>query len=144
MKPYAFTVSTHGEDTLLRGGYGTRFGGTDDSQDNGIGAWSFNVRGNPSYLGIALPIRCDVGGLQDSPLGKVPGGTLCRVYSPVTNRSVLARLVDIGPSKFTGRECDLMNSVVLSLGLVLKSGVYRVDVRIFGGAKHLPKMQRSL
>lgn len=137
-KAYDFTVAADGDDLVIRHGTATRFGANDDPEDNGVGAWGFPVRQHPEYLGISLPIRGHAGGLTDSPVPHLPGGIAVKVYSAKTGKSVFAHLVDIGPSRFTGRAADLMNSVVTALGLTLADGVYPVDLRVIGGAKYLP------
>lgn len=136
-----------GDDIVARGVKSTRFGGTDDGEDNGQGAGGFSVRSHPEYLGVSLPQRGrGIRSMADCPIPKLPltniqgqGGQVVKVYSPTTGKSVYAHLVDIGPSKKTGHGLDCMNSVIKALGLDLKAGVYTLDFRIIGAAKMVGK-----
>jgi hypothetical protein len=150
MPKWTFTPVIDGDDIVVRGTQATRFGGTDDDQDNGIGAWGFPVRSKPSALVVSLPIRANVASLQDSPLPPLKGLTaaltqiVCvRVHSPATGKSVDCLLADIGPSGGLNRGLDMSNAVVKALGLSLEDGIYTVDYRIMGQANALKQMQLS-
>lgn len=126
-------------DILVRGTTGTRFGGTDDTQDNGLGAWGFDIRNHPHMLLCALPMRTKTAGLDNSPLPYIAGldenmtrYVVVRVYSKKTKHQIDCLLADIGPAGNLGRGIDLSNSVVKALNLSLDDGIYDIDYRILG------------
>lgn len=127
-----------GADILVRGAVGTRFGGEDDQEDNGIGASGFPVRANPLYLGVSLPQSGrGIASMKGCPLPKLPWYLPVKVYSHKTGAVAYGGLVDIGPSRTTKHAIDLTNSLVEALGLDLDDGVYGVDYRVIGGAAFL-------
>lgn len=96
-KPYDFTVEVDGDDLVVTG-IGTRFGGADDGQDNGVGARGFPVRLRHDFWGVSLPIHSVGAGLGDSPLPALPiadqhgnGGQHVRVYSLDTHEQSTLR-----------------------------------------------------
>lgn len=148
---WPFIPAVDGDDIVVRSCVGTRFGGVDDDQDNGIGAWGFPVRKYPNALLCALPIRCGIPSLRDSPLPAMTGLTAgmtqivpVRIHSPETGKSVVALLADIGPSGDLGRGIDMSNAVVRALGLTLGAGVYTIDYRVFGAGPTLAALQAVL
>jgi hypothetical protein len=128
-----------GGDIIARAVAATRFGGSDDSQDNGIGASGFNIRAHPEYLGVSLPQRGrGIKTMRDCPIPRLPWFIPVKVFSNESGKVAYAHLIDIGPSKATGHAIDLSNAVVEALGLSLSKGVYTVSFRVIGAAKYLP------
>ena len=131
-------MSVDGDDILVRGGTATYFGDSADTQDNGVGAWGWQTRKHPGYLGVALPVR--YGKLFTlSPLPRLPQFSPVRVFSPKTGVVQYAHLIDLGPHPDTGRVLDMTIGLVRALGLDPKAGVWDIDYRVIGGAKYLPK-----
>lgn len=127
-----------GEDIVVRGAKGTRFGGTDDGQDNGEGASGFQTAQHPEYLGVSLPMaHSHIATMDGCPIPHLPWYTPVKVYSRKTFKVSYGHLIDIGPSKDTGHAIDMTNALVHSLGLSLDDGVYNVDYRIIGAAKYV-------
>src|SRR5271165_859733 len=79
-------------------------GKTFDTGDNGKGAWGANTR-DPSIVGVALPIV-----LVEKTFGNTEVSTLAgcqvQVYSQITQKEVMADIVDLGPSAWTHRLLD--------------------------------------
>lgn len=113
---------------LLAGVTATRFGGADDTEDNGVGVFGFDVRTwGESIPGVALPFRSSV--FPDSPIPKLVPFQPVRVHSPATGKTVVCVLVDLGPS-VKGKALDLTNAAVRALGLDPAAGNYAVSARI--------------
>lgn len=142
-RKFGFTPVVDGDDLVVRGTIASNFGDPADvasGQDNGVGASGFRYIDHPEYMGVALPMRgFKVPSLYGSPIPKLPWYTDVRVFCPATNKVVMAKVVDLGPSGGLNRGIDLLQAVVKGLGLRMKDGLYRVDYRIIGGAKYLPK-----
>lgn len=79
-------------------------GKTPDLGDNGKGAWGADTR-NPALVGCALPIillKDTLGGLSVDHIK----GFQVQVYSQVTQKEVMADIVDEGPAAWTHRLLD--------------------------------------
>jgi len=79
-------------------------GKTWDAGDNGKGAWGANTR-DPAIVGVALPItlvKDTFGSIDASKLA----GCQVQVYSQITQKEVMADIVDLGPSAWTHRLLD--------------------------------------
>lgn len=140
---YPSGVSTDGDDIVARNVEGTRWGGSDDSQDGGQSASGLKTSEHPDYIGVSLPIRVStqssalLAAIGGSPIPKIPWYTPVKVYSHKAQKFVFGHLIDIGPAKYTGHGIDMTNALVEALGLSLSDGVYLVDFRIIGGAKYV-------
>lgn len=135
---YLSGIIIDGSDLVMRGVRATYFGDVDDDMDNGIGASGFHVRAHPEYAGVALPLRVSgLGGLfSGCPMPKLPWFIPVRVWSPKTQQSVYAHLVDLGPNPRTKTPIDLTVGTVRALGLDPSDGEWTVDFRVIGGAKY--------
>lgn len=133
-------LTVDGADVLIHG-TASNFGGVGDAEDNGVGAWGFPIREHPEYCAVALPIRSRVAGLERSPLGYLPHGTVVKIASDESKRVVYAHLEDIGPAAHEQRVADLSTGTVHALNLSMARGLYAVHVRIIGGAKYAAKGQ---
>lgn len=135
LRPYI-----EGDDIICRGVAGTRWGGADDGMDSGMTASGVDTKGNPTILGVSLPMRLVLkhGTFDEtagSPIPHLPWNLTVRVHSPTTGKSADAPLIDIGPAKWTGNAVDLSNQLVKILGLTLAAGEYLLDYRILKGAQ---------
>jgi hypothetical protein len=83
-----------------------------DPEDNGVGAWGTSTN-NTTTVGVSLPISVltSVFGNADAAKGKV-----IEVYNPNTGKTVLAPIVDKGPSTNVTNGLDNTAGTVLALG----------------------------
>lgn len=135
-----------GQDIVVRDCTASCFGDAADvrsGQDNGVGASGFRYwPDHPDYIGIALPMRCSgIRSLRKSPLPKLPWYWPVRVFAHETGKSVIAHVIDYGPTAGldSGAAIDLLPATVAALGLKWSKGLWQVDYRCIGAAKYMPK-----
>ena len=146
-KIYPFGVVIEGEDLVARGVRMTWFAGGRDSQDNNRGAYGDSTL-DPDLVGVSLPSPNEeacrnppMPGFNAQQAHKVT----VRVYSAQTNKSVDARLVDIGPAAPPKARAGIDGTIGLwrALGLNYRNGSTTVSFRVIDGAKYLPETVRQ-
>ena len=96
---YKFKLAVDGPNLVVDSARATWFGGPDDEDDDGETASGIvNTRQNPDYIGLSLPMYEVSKACHGSPIPKLPWGTHVRITNIATGVSVIATLVDVGPS----------------------------------------------
>lgn len=155
---WPFTAQVDGEDIVVgKNGtvYTTFFGGSFDSMDSGETASGYPTKGHPDLMGCALPMRvASLAALRGSPIPHMPfgikasgainpGGTIVRVYSPRTKKTIEVPCIDLGPGKQATTRHDQPHALDLSiaaykaLGLDLATGLEVVEYRILHAAHYV-------
>jgi hypothetical protein len=129
-----------GEDILITGAVVTAFGGDSDKMDSGETASGFSTKDNPSFLGCALPMRRDSNPqLRGSPIPKLPWKTIVEFSDPVTGKTVVTKLIDEGPAKWTKHGGDMSVAAAKEFDPNATSNNFEkvLNIRIVGGAKYV-------
>ncbi len=139
---YPWTASVEGDDLVVKGEHATWFGGEGDRYDDGSTASGISTKGNPDFLGCALPMDFHRSGdnpCAGSPLPKLAWFTKVLVTNHDTGAQVTVSLIDLGPSAPPAATAaiDLTQAAFKALGGSLAQGRLLVDFRILGGAKQL-------
>lgn len=156
-RAWGFRAKIVGEDIVLEGPDGestvtvTYFGGTEaqDPGDNGeteCGPRTRNRDGSEAHIdGCSLPVNLHAGsGTVGSPIAfdpPLPCGILVQFYNPRNGVVLIVDRIDNGPAK-TGHAADLTrkSSAYLNDG---EPDSMQLEVKILGGAKHLPASIRA-
>ena len=129
-----------GGDILITGAVVTAFGGDSDKMDSGETASGFSTKDNPSFLGCALPMRRDSNPqLRGSPIPKLPWKTIVEFSDPVTGKTVVTKLIDEGPAKWTKHGGDMSVAAAKEFNPNATSNNFEkvLNIRIVGGAKYV-------
>lgn len=115
----------------------TVFAGGDDAEDNSRGAWGDDTS-DPGLVAVSLPAP-RVRGCGTPPLPNLPHRITVRVWSPDTDQSVEAPLLDIGPSAPPRAHAGIDGTPGLwrAIGLNPDDGRAIVRFRVLGGAQYL-------
>lgn len=148
-------VLIDGKDLVVRGARATCFG-SDDPLDNGKGTAGWPVDQRQDVPVVALPYR--VKGhwqFKDSPIPAVrvktprDAGQKVRLWNPVTNKSCIAEVADLGPSliykgKYIKTAIDLNRAACELLGIKYdpNKGSAKIDFRIIDAEQLLTDDQR--
>jgi hypothetical protein len=135
MNDWTFSAETDGDDIVVSNTTATWFGGDSDPLDNGETASGTMTKRNPFCMGCALPMLPQVKSTADSPIPKVPWGTLVEVTG--NGKTIVIPVIDNGPACSAGDGIDLTVHAFKALGVSLKTGVVKVSYRILGGAQYV-------
>ena len=129
---FPFSVEIVGGDLLINDARATWFGGPHDSEDSGATASGLvNTRQHPDFLGCALPMdESHSQATAGSPIPRLRWGTLVEVVCRDTGLQVAVPLIDLGPSRGTGKALDLTEPAFEALGVPRGRGVTTVDIRV--------------
>ena len=142
---FSFFAQIDGDDLVVENVKCTHFGGADDPMDDGRTASGLNTKDDPNILGCALPM--DKAGTPKTDGSPIPFLKYKETHVVVKNRAnsktMKVPLIDLGPSKFANSRAaiDLTKAAFTALGAGLSAGVIRVDYRVLGGAKGIPRAQ---
>lgn len=134
MNTWKFKARIDGPDIVVENTSATWFGGDNDPLDNGETASGTMTKGNRFCMGCALPVLPQVKSTADSPLPKIPWGTIVEVSA--LGRTITVPLIDNGPACSAGDGIDLTVHAFKALGASIQQGVIEgVSYRIKGGAR---------
>jgi hypothetical protein len=148
-----WTAYIDGDDVVLIDVIATCFGGDYDAGDNGLTESGARTKGNPSIMGIALPVRSTEAATRISPLADpnkphIPWFSKCRVWRKWEGESLGcdAEVIDNGPDElhFPTHAFDVTPAVAhhFTPGMPLASlpndwEANGMCLRIFGAAKYV-------
>ena len=105
--------------------FGLNYDGSIDKGDNGEGYFGYNTRDH-SLVGVSLPIPVidhSIGNHKDPRIIHYIKEKSFTVHVTHKDASIIAPIVDIGPSIWTGNAIDLTYAAVKALGIVDNSTV---------------------
>jgi len=140
-----------GDDIIVVNARATCFGGGNDPQDNGETASGLSTKMNPSFVGCALPMiytgtgKAFLAALGGSPIPRIPWRSQVIITETATAKSIITKVIDLGPGKRTGNAIDLTVAAAKLFNPHATSSSFELacHYRILDAARYAPKGSRA-
>lgn len=139
---WGWSAEIDGDDIVINNATATWFGGANDPLDNGQTSSGVSTKKNPKILGVALPVVSWHPSTKGSPLAftrpkpKVAIPWRTKVSVTYDGDTYEAELLDNGPAKSAGDQCDLTQELFRKFAKLSVGVLKGVTARIHGAAKY--------